>query len=151
MYLLYNYAVKIKKILSSQAVAFVIIGLMTLGIDIAMTTIMYHVFNLPAYLSGAIGFMSGFFFNFPMNRKRVFNHTDKDRFSLRVQIALYASLSLFNLGATSACLEVLVSHLSANISAAKVFVTAVFAVWNFLVFKFFIFSKSENTPLPVDA
>lgn len=127
--------------LIKQVVFFGVVGLITLGIDVTVTTTLYNLLNFPAYLASAIGFLSGFIFNFPMNRKKVFHHTDKDRFSFRTQIILYASLSIFNLLATSAMVEFLVTQNWLKIQYSKLLVTAIIAVWNFLLFKFFIFSK----------
>ncbi len=130
--------------LFKQVVLFGIVGLITLGIDVAVTTSFYNIFNFPAYLASAIGFMSGFFFNFPVNRKKVFNHSDKDKFSLHIQVVMYLSLSVFNLIATSAMVEGLVSFNLLEIQYAKIVVTALIAIWNFLLFKFYIFSKSQD-------
>lgn len=127
--------------LIKQIALFGIVGVITLGIDITVTTSLYNLLHFPAYLASAIGFMSGFFFNFPINRKKVFHHSDKDRFSLHAQVIMYISLSLFNLFATSALVEIIVSTDIAEIQYAKIFVTALIAIWNFLLFKLFIFSK----------
>jgi len=99
---------------------------------------------LPAFLASGIGFLSGFIFNFPVNRKKVFNHSQYDRFSLKIQITLYTLLSLFNLVATSSIIATLVNSNVLDIQWAKVVVTAVFAIWNFLVFNLFIFSKNND-------
>ena len=95
-------------------------------------------------MASGIGFLSGFCVNFPMNRKRVFNHSEDDRFSLKSQICLYALLSFFNLMATSTAVDLLVKMNILQIQWAKIVTTIVFAVWNFLVFKIFIFSKKVS-------
>ena len=95
-------------------------------------------------MASGIGFLSGFCVNFPLNRKQVFNHSEDDRFPLKAQIYLYASLSIFNLIATSVTVDVLVSTNILEIQWAKIVTTVVFAVWNFLVFKLFIFSKKVS-------
>jgi len=124
-----------------QIAFFGIVGVITLGIDVTVTTLLYNFAHLPAYLASAIGFLSGFFFNFPMNRKRVFQHSDKDRFSLHIQIAMVLSLSIFNLVITSLLVELLVTHNIVPIAIAKLLVTALISCWNFILFKMLIFSK----------
>ena len=126
-----------------QVVHFGFVGVVTLLIDVTVTTTLYSSFHVPAYLASGIGFLSGFFFNFPMNRKRVFHHSERDKFNLRSQILMYVSLSLFNLLATSLITQLLVSSLELKIAFAKVIVTAVIAVWNFIIFKTLVFSKRE--------
>lgn len=127
--------------LLKQIIFFGFVGFVTLGIDVTVTTTLYNVAHFPAYMASAIGFLSGFFFNFPMNRKRVFRHSSKDKFSLRAQVAMYVSLSLFNLAATSALVELLVVHDVVRIAIAKLLVTALISMWNFVLFKTIIFSK----------
>lgn len=129
--------------LFKQIALFGIVGVTTLLIDVAVTYACYNFLGLPAYLSSAIGFFSGFVFNFPMNRKRVFHHSSNDRFGLSQQIAMYIALSIFNLIVTSLLVELIV-YLGIDIAVAKIIVTALIAVWNFLLFKFVVFSKKKE-------
>lgn len=129
--------------LFKQVILFGIIGVITLGIDVSVSTFLYVIVHFPAYLASAVGFLSGFFFNFPMNRKKVFNHTSADRFSLRTQVVLYISLCVFNLIVTSLLVDLMVGTELLPIQYAKVIVTVMIAVWNFLLFKLFIFSKQK--------
>ena len=124
------------KKLIQQLVLFGVVGVVTLIIDTSVTYMLYNFVHLQAFLASGIGFLSGFFFNFPMNRKRVFNHSTDDRFSLRTQIALYAALI-----ATSAAVAGLVNLNLLKIQHAKIIITAACAVWNFLAFRLVIFSK----------
>lgn len=137
--------VKISRNLLGELIRFGLVGVGTLAIDVTVTTALYNAANLPAYLASSIGFLSGFFFNFPLNRKKVFQHTNNDRFDLRLQIILYVSLSLVNLGTTGLLTELIVTSGIAKIAIAKIIVTAVIAVWNFVLFKNFIFSKKRSS------
>lgn len=125
-----------------QVFLFLIVGITTLLIDLLVTTSLYNFAHLPAYLASAIGFLSGFVFNFPMNRKKVFKHTDSDKFKFATQVTFYILLSIFNLLATSLMVGLIVV-LGVEIAIAKIIVTAIIAVWNFFIFKFFIFSKKN--------
>ena len=127
-----------------QIFLFGIVGITTLLVDTLVTSILYYIVHLPAFMASGVGFLSGFCVNFPLNRKQVFNHSEDDRFPLKAQIYLYASLSIFNLIATSVTVDVLVSTNILEIQWAKIVTTVVFAVWNFLVFKLFIFSKKVS-------
>lgn len=130
-----------KKIIK-QAILFLIVGVITLLIDLSVTVILNKFLHFPPYLSSSIGFLSGFVFNFPMNRKKVFNHSVDDRFKLTVQIYLYIALCAFNLFVTSVASEVLV-YIGLHIAIAKILITGTISVWNFLIFKFFVFSKKK--------
>lgn len=124
-----------------QFVFFGFVGVLTLLIDVAITTFLHTVFHLAPFMASAIGFCSGFFFNFPMNRHKVFRHSSNDRFSLNLQIIMVLLLSLFNLVFTSAVVHLLVTHEVLPIGIAKTILTGAIAVWNFLLFKFVVFSK----------
>ena len=128
-----------------QAFFFGVVGVFTLGIDVVVSTLFYSILHFPAYLASGIGFLSGFFFNFPMNRKKVFHHKDDDRFSLRSQVMLYVALSVFNLIVTSLIVDLMVSTNTLQIQYAKIIVTALVAIWNFLLFKFLIFSSTDQS------
>lgn len=132
------------KKLFRQIIFFGFVGVVTLIIDVLVTYALFHFVGFSAFLASGVGFLSGFFFNFPMNRKKVFNHSENDRFSLRLQIILYGTLSVFNLFATSSLVDLLVQRNLLDIQYAKVVVTIIFAVWNFIVFKLFIFSKKPQ-------
>lgn len=127
-----------------QILLFGIVGVTTLAVDTLVTSILYYIAKMPAFMASGVGFLSGFCVNFPMNRKQVFNHSKDDRFSLKTQIYLYALLSVFNLIATSMMVDVLVKTNILEIQWAKIITTVLFAIWNFLVFKLFIFSKKRK-------
>lgn len=127
--------------LIKQVVFFGFVGVVSLSIDLTVTVALFNVLHLQAYLASGIGFLSAFFFNFPMNRKRVFKHTKYDRFALKTQIIFYASLSVFNLFTTSFLVQIFVASGFVSITVAKIIVTIMIAIWNFIMFKTFIFSK----------
>lgn len=137
---------KHKKIVT-QIIFFGVVGVVSLLIDLSVTMLLYRLFNFPAFLASGIGFLSAFFFNFPMNRKRVFHHSENDRFRLSVQVVMFIALTLFNLFATSIIVEFVVNARLLQIGQIKIVVTALIAFWNFILFKYVIFSKTEKTTI----
>lgn len=127
-----------------QVFFFGLVGVGSLLLDLCVTTFLFNYAHFPAGVAGVIGFCSAFFFNFPLNRKHVFNHTKHDKLSLKMQISLYVTLSIFNLGVTAILMQAIVYGLNIQVSIAKLGVTAVIAIWNFLLFKFYIFAKRPN-------
>ena len=127
--------------LLKQLFAFGLVGGTSFLIDLVVTTSLYNIFHLQPYLAAGLGFLSAFFFNFPMNRKHVFNHTQYDRFSMKGQVLFYLVLTLFNLFITGLIVQLLVSLSGVQIGIAKVIVTVLIATWNFFIFKYLIFSK----------
>lgn len=128
----------------AQVFFFGLVGVVSLLIDVGITKYLYSLLGMPAYLASAFGFLSGFLFNFPMNRSRVFRHTNKSRFVLRNQVIMFLSLSLFNLVFTSFFVDTLVRLNLLDIVYAKILATAIIATWNFTIFKWVIFSKSKS-------
>lgn len=127
-----------------QFAQFGLIGVVSLLIDVGVTTFLFNIAHVPAYLASAIGFLSAFFFNFPLNRKKVFKHSKNDRFTLRSQVVMYFALSIFNLVFTSYAVDFTVHTGGIQIYWAKMIFTVIIAIWNFLIFKFLIFSKLSN-------
>ncbi len=127
-----------------QLFLFGVVGGISFLIDLLVTTSLYNFFHAPPFLAGTIGFLSAFFFNFPVNRKHVFNHSVHDRFSMKAQVSMYMFLSLFNLIVTGVLMQLIVGSGTLKIGLAKGFVTALIAAWNFLLFRFVIFSKRPN-------
>lgn len=137
----YNNGKMIK--LFKQIILFGFVGLATLIIDVVVTTGLYNMLHISAFLSSAAGFIAGFLFSFPINRNKVFQseHNHASRFSARTQIVLYFSLCIFNLLTTSLLVAAIVSSDFVEIQYAKIAVTGLIAIWNFLLFKLFIFAK----------
>jgi len=142
---------RISKDLIKQLIFFGFVGVGSLLIDVMVTTLLYNHAHAPAYLASGVGFLSAFFFNFPLNRRKVFRHSDLDRYTFKTQIMLYAAISLFNLAATSGITDLIVSMEWATIAYAKIIVSAIIAVWNFIIFKTVVFSKrAPNQNAAVD-
>lgn len=129
-----------------QVFLFGVVGVISLLIDITVTTFLYTHLHFPPYLAGSIGFLTAFFFNFPINRKHVFNHKENYRHSIKTQAIGYAALSVFNLLVTAVFMQILVSKLKVKVELAKLLVAAVIAVWNFAIYKFLIFAKFKSKP-----
>ena len=130
--------------LFKQVFLFGLVGGVSFLIDLGVTTALYDFVHFPAFLSAGIGFISAFFFNFPVNRKHVFNHSNYDKYSVRRQMVLYFCLSIFNMIITSALTQLIVGAGLTTIGIAKVCLTILIAAWNFVIFRLIIFSKRPN-------
>jgi putative flippase GtrA len=139
------YQMRKHTVLIKQIIYFGLVGLFAFGIDLFITVSAYNVLHFSAYMASGAGFISGLLFNFPMNRKRVFKHAECSRFSLKTQMALYVTLCVINLFATSLLLQIIVSSGWGSIAIAKIIVTILIAIWNFILFKLFIFSRKNRT------
>ena len=131
-------------ILSKQFIFFILVGIFSLGIDIGVTTAFYNYFSFSAFYASFVGFLTGFLFNFPVNRQKVFRNSNGNKFSLRAQLIIFLSLSIFNLFASSAAISMLVSAHILEIGYAKILMAGIVALWNFVILKYLIFSKSKE-------
>jgi len=129
----------IGRIIASQFVRFLFVGTMTLLFDAFVTTILYRLVQLAPGLSSAIGFVSGFAINFFGNRGIVFKSSNNFLLSKKMQILSYIALVLFNLSTSSLLIEFLVSRFDMNITILKIVFGAIIALWNFIIYKVFIF------------
>jgi putative flippase GtrA len=138
-----SYLKKIRMPNPKQFAAYLGTGLLTTAFDATVTFCLYEFVGLSAFTSSAIGFLSGFFIHFPLNRNKVFFSQQGQRFKIKTQILLYVFLSVFNLISTSLAVALLV-HLGLQIVISKFLVAGVFVIWNFAVFKFFIFRSVKK-------
>lgn len=90
-------------------------------------------------LSSVMAFVFSFFVSFFLQKFWTFG--DKNRSVLARQMALYLLIALFDLCVNTALMYVLVDMFGLWYMLAQFFVTGTIAVWNFLVYKFFIFNR----------
>lgn len=135
--------VKISYLLKRQLLMFLVVGLITLAIDVFVSWSTYNYLDVSSYTASCLGFMAGFAFNFPANRHKVFSHTSADRFKLSVQVTMFSMLVLFNLFVSTFFTGYLVEQGIFEISMAKIMITAIIASWNFFILKNIVFSKNN--------
>lgn len=70
---------------------------------------------------------------------------------MKIQVSLYVALCLFNLLMTAVLMQLLVESDLLRVEVAKVLITALIAVWNFIIFKFWIFSKKYQPKINVQS
>lgn len=112
-------------------------------IDVGITTFCYHFLHFPAYAASVVGFLSGFFFNFPANRKKVFKHANNDKLSLKAQLLAYMVLCIVNLIVSAVLVQALV-NIGVVIAVAKIITTLIIAAENFIIYKTIIFAKKPK-------
>lgn len=124
-----------------QLLGFLIVGAVTLLIDVLTTSICFRLLGFPSAVASGCGFMSGFFFNFPVNRKVIFAKAEQTHYVLRLrnQVIGFIILSVANLFISSVIVGELVDLGGTEIEIAKLIVTAAIAVWNFIILRTVIF------------
>lgn len=132
----------ITKIISRKEIRFLAVGGLLFVIDYITSVSVFYLFNAPAGLASAIGFLVSFIFGFLLNRHVVFIHSSQSYYSVHTQVALYLILAVCNLF-ISATIVQLVDVAGIRITISKPVVTAIIAIWNYIILGKFIFKKKE--------
>lgn len=87
-----------------------------------------------------ISFCAGLCVSFFLNRRWVFGSSEK----IGSQFVKYAALACINLILSTGIFAIFVYWLDISEFYAKIFVMVMIAMWNFLIFKTFIFKQSQK-------
>jgi putative flippase GtrA len=118
-----------------QPVAFLAIGVGSYLLDVGLLALLAGPIGLPVWAAGTAGFWSSMVFNFALNRS-VFGR--KDHTGLVAHGGRYALLVTINYLVTIAGLAV-GTRLNLNILACKTFLVATISIWNYLLFRNWVF------------
>lgn len=130
----------IEKMYQSREVRYLIVGGTLFFIDFISTLIAYYVFRLGPGMASATGFMIGFLVGFALNKKIVFTHNKRNRFTLRTQVTLYLMLALLNVVFSASLVRWLVVY-GLRIEFVKPCVTILIAGWNYVILGRYIFGN----------
>ena len=119
---------------SSSLVRYLAVGLLTFGVDFGLLVINRETFGAPVWLAVSIGFWGSLAVNFFLNRTFTFGGAaPAGRAMFR-----YACLLGFNYVATVAMVAGAES-VGLNYAVAKVAATAAMTLWNYLVYRVWVF------------
>ncbi|MFA5318145.1 MAG: glycosyltransferase [Patescibacteria group bacterium] len=118
---------------------YLISGCTAAATDLGLLFIFTDLAGLWYVFSAAIAFAAAFFVSFFLQKFWTFRDNSRDK--MRSQMAVYLSVGLINLGVNSYGLYLLVEYLSLWYLLAQIIMGIGIAVYSFLIYKFFIFSK----------
>lgn len=133
------------RLAASSAVRYLVIGGLSFLLDFGLLALCYRVFGWPLWVATAAGFWGSFFFNFFLQRRFSFNATG----SLAGGVFRYSLL----LGANTLATIGIVSffeHVGAGILIGKIVATAATTVWNYFLYKYWVFRRTIPHPPAVD-
>ena len=135
------------RILQHRTVKFLLVGGLSFVVDLGLLVLLHEVCNVGLWIATPIAFIVSLIFNFLMQRSFTFRSTHKPLTSL----VKYLLLVVLNVLAT----DVIVNWFaSADLSyaAGKVVSTVVTMVWNYFIYKYWIFpvASSGKKPLVAD-
>ncbi|MDV3428046.1 MAG: GtrA family protein [Bacillota bacterium] len=118
---------------------FSIVGIFNTLIDFLMFTIFHEAFGAGYIISQIIGYSTGILNSFILNKKWTFEDKScrKEAVNKLLQFIL---VNLITLIITLFFMNLLVKKVNVNVYAAKVFVTFIAQISNFLIYKLWIFN-----------
>lgn len=120
----------------SETFRFLFVGGLSFVADFGLLWLLHEAFNLDLFISSVVAFVSSFFVNFYLQKLFTFQARKRTARAL----ALYTTLSIFNTLATG----IIVTNLESTVigwQGAKILSVIMISIWNFFIYKFFIFSK----------
>lgn len=123
-------------LLASSAVRYLLVGGASFLLDLGLLALCYNVFGWPLWLATAAGFWGSFFFNFSLQRRFAFR-TDTPmlggvfRYSLLLGVNTLATIGIVWF----------FEEIGAGIVVGKVIATGATTVWNFFLYKYWVFPR----------
>lgn len=132
---LYNIRVLAQKTFRNSAFKYLLVGGLSFLLDYGLLYLFHEIIGIRLWISTGISFLASFFFNFTLQKMFAFNSQKGTVASL----AMYLLLVIFNAFATVAIVSFLYSFITWQI--AKIVATILTTVWNYLIYKYVIFSN----------
>jgi putative flippase GtrA len=121
-----------------QLIKYLIIGVITVSIDLGLLALLHHVFGVNVFVSATISFWTSLVFNFSANKFWTFGITENTVQHTGAYLTLIGINYLVGIGMIAASSTLGVSYL-----AAKLLAVMLTTCWNFLLYKHIIFVKDN--------
>lgn len=128
--------------LDRPSIRFLIVGGFTFVVDYGSFFILFTALNEALYVANSISFTLGLITSFSLNRAWTFSNNN---FAKRVshQFGSYLVLALTNLLMSNVFVGLL-RHIGVNPRIGKIITIAVISIWNFFMYKKFIFTPEKS-------
>ena len=124
------------KRLIAQVLKFGLVGVVAFAIDYGLLIFLTEVFGIDYLVSATISFIVSVVFNYLVSMRYVFSH--KEGMSTHREFILFVVLSVIGLVINNVFLWLGVELLGVDYRIAKIVVTALVMVWNFVTRKLFL-------------
>lgn len=124
------------KKLIAQLLRFSIVGVTAFFVDYGVMILLTELFGVPYLYSTTISFVASVIFNYVASMRFVF--VRKDDMSRKREFSIFIILSLFGLLWNDLLMWLTVEYLYMDYRIAKILVTVVVSVWNFVTRKIFL-------------
>lgn len=122
---------------------FAIVGCINTGVDFLTFTALYSLLGLDKLLCQTGGYSVGIINSFILNKLWTFKE-QKAKSNTTVQFINFVCVNIISLGISLIGIYILSSKANVNVYISKIIVTIFLQVFNYLVYKCFIFRKKNN-------
>lgn len=126
------------RILGHRVVKFLLIGGLSFVIDLGLLILLHEFFGVGLWIATPISFIASLVFNFALQRSFTFKATNRSIESL----IKYVLLVIFNIFATDIIVN-LFAGTELTYATGKVVSTVSTMVWNFFIYKYWIFPSRD--------
>ena len=133
----------------SYLVKFLVVGGLSFAIDLGLLALLHEVGGVDLWIATPIAFLTSLVFNFFVQK----NFTFQSGARAHVSFLKYGALVVFNVVATDVIVN-LVAGSGQSYALGKVIATVVTTVWNFMLYKHWIFKAaraSDGDTVDLDA
>lgn len=127
-------------------IKFGIVGCINTGVDFFTFTLLLSIFGIDKLVCQVGGYSMGVINSFVLNKLWTFNDK-KEKVNPIVQFAKFVITNIISLGISLVGLNILSNKLYINVYVSKVIVTLFLQVFNYVVYKLFIFKGKANKQL----
>lgn len=128
------------RIYRSSVSRYLAVGLFSFAVDFFLLFLVHEVFGAPVWLAAAVAFLASFIVNFLLQKVVSFRSQGNHRRSL----VRYSALVAINTVATSAIVSAF-DQFDGNWEVGKVVSTALMTVWNFFIYRYWVFAHDDAT------
>jgi len=137
-----------KQIIDKPLTRYLVVGGAAAISEYGSFLLLFMVFNVWLWLANAVSYALGLLTSFWLNRLWVFRHKQKVyQKKLNHQFVLYVTMASVNLFLTLLIVAYL-KHLGVKPVVGKLLAMAITSIWNFIIFRSFIFMH-QDTPKSV--
>lgn len=124
--------------LQRRVIRFLVVGALSFGIDLGLLMVLHEVAGVKLWIATPVAFIASLLFNFLLQRRYTFQATNKGP----VSAVKYGALVVFNIFATD-LIVLFFADTELTYATGKVVSTVSTMVWNFFIYKYWIFPSAK--------
>lgn len=133
----------ISKLLNRETILYIIFGVLTTVADLAAFGLLHYIAGINEIIANTVAWVVAVAFAFITNKLFVFSSKNFEKKGLLREICTFVSARLLTLIITDIFL-VFAENISMNLMLAKVLISVVVIILNYIFSKLFIFRKTNN-------